>query len=151
MQVWVLEEFVCDDSVTHIQLYETEDDAAKAAALEAKDRMQSMGCDDVGNSCESWNDAYNELCKCIGARAYDAAIKIYSDWNDNLDDYSDQVDIFVFSKLVNPASKNNEKSIVDKPAAISLPKKEVPCKCCRTSLWEGESPCWKCGAENPTE
>jgi hypothetical protein len=37
------------------------------------------------------------------------------------------------------------------PPELVKPKKEVPCKLCKTSLFEDESPCWKCGTESPTK
>jgi len=30
-------------------------------------------------------------------------------------------------------------------------KKEMPCKCCKTNLFDNEEYCWKCGAEHPTK
>jgi hypothetical protein len=35
-------------------------------------------------------------------------------------------------------------------AAVEVEKKHCPCKFCKTDLYEGETPCWKCGTDNPT-
>ena len=32
--------------------------------------------------------------------------------------------------------------------SIQAEKKHIPCKCCKTDLFVGESPCWRCGSEN---
>lgn len=53
------------------------------------------------------------------------------------------------------ANGPNNGKVVSVAEVIKLPvaeviKKEIPCKFCKTSLWEDETPCWKCGTDNPT-
>ena len=47
----------------------------------------------------------------------------------------------------NPAAVADE---VVQVVTTTVPKKEVPCKFCKTNLWEGEEYCWKCGLKDPT-
>jgi hypothetical protein len=42
------------------------------------------------------------------------------------------------------------KMLEQQESKAEVQKKEVPCKVCKTSLWENETPCWKCGTDNPT-
>ena len=47
-----------------------------------------------------------------------------------------------------------EDEVVDKETVelfgVIINKNDHPCKACSTGLNAGESPCWKCGTDNPT-
>jgi hypothetical protein len=44
--------------------------------------------------------------------------------------------------------------LVSKTSTVSkanAEKKHTPCKFCKTDLFEDETPCWKCGTNDPTK
>jgi hypothetical protein len=47
-------------------------------------------------------------------------------------------------------SFNKETDALLNVVATSIHKLEIPCKVCKTQLWQGETPCWKCGTNDPT-
>lgn len=82
---------------------------------------------------------------------------------DDVGQFDTHWSVYVHSEeehLLNPAEEDpcescsNDCDGCDHDALVAVvieqPKKEVPCKFCKTSLWEDETPCWKCGTDNPT-
>lgn len=61
--------------------------------------------------------------------------------------------ILVKNKMILDIIKDKEVKDYKIPANVIVEqkKKEVPCKFCKTSLWEDETPCWRCGGDNPTK
>lgn len=54
--------------------------------------------------------------------------------------------------LIDSSYKKAHDEIEPMVVCVAEVKKiEIPCKFCKTSLWENETPCWKCGTDNPTK
>ncbi len=140
-----------------IHLYQSEQDALSDACDTAAEYMRECGCDDPSNS-QLANDYYREVLAATKAKDFRVALETYSEWNGNID-YDDYYKIYVYDTQVNPDSKihmGGQNTCAKIPLAKAVPdcgipqKKEVSCRVCGTSLYEGESPCWKCGSEHST-
>jgi hypothetical protein len=81
---------------------------------------------------------------------------------DSVGQFDSQWSVYVHSEeehLLNPIGPEYDEPIEDERTkaagseviAAEVKKIEVPCKFCKTSLWEDETPCWRCGGENPTK
>jgi hypothetical protein len=140
MEIWVAESFYSGDYSTNVELFESEDCALLDAVNAAISTMEDEGCD----SNESvYNKSYTSICNLKKSGKYRDALSTYNKWAD-----STETNIFlsVYSKEL------HLKTDMDgKVNSAFLPKKEVPCKCCGTNLNEGETPCWKCGSDDPTK
>jgi len=157
--VWIVECLNLSEHDTFVDLYESELDAMSDATNVAVEYMKELGCDDPLNS-KVWNDYYREIVAAKAAGDFRVAMKTYDEWNSNHQNYEDVYNIFVYSRAIKPDSKINiqmfitsRSSFFDSPPDCKvpnreIPKKEIPCNVCGTTLYVGESPCWKCGGED---
>lgn len=85
--------------------------------------------------CNSHQSALNKIESLYYSSQYEEVLQLFKKYNDELP-YDQQM----FIKVL--------KFDLD---FLETVKPTIPCKLCKTSLNENETPCWKCGLDNPTK
>lgn len=130
MEVYIFETNYLADSEVTLDVFANESDALSCAAKFAHDRMKDYECN---NPDGDYFDSYQDIKDCIAKQQYSKALKVYRDWNCELD-FNDQMYVVVYSKEIIGSVQINQ---------------DVTCKQCKRNVGKADINCWYCGVLNP--
>jgi hypothetical protein len=141
--VYIVQIIVPSLSDFDVSVYESETEAYQIAVDEAIAHLESYDTLDKNFPLVYWEETLDKIKLYFSQGKYQEALSTHIKWMDDMsDDFDSIVNIDVLEKEIRISNISTNKSTFN----IS----SIKCKCCNTMLNAGETPCWKCGTEDPT-